>query len=230
MPFKTKKTAAMKVGGRRRVKYARRKFMLQRGLATSRTFVETFRAPSPTGVGFFQIVQNNGGLFDVTYNMLPQAAQYSSLYRSFAIKKLEVILIPRYTEVDMNTALGGINNYAPRIAWSVNDTPYQDVPVSEQDVLEDNGGKVAVLNKKLVLTCYPKPSLAAQSQNNALAAFRTRKLVWLNSGAIDNELLTNGVNVSHGSIAFWCAGNPANAQTPIADVYYRLTFAMRDPA
>lgn len=191
------------------------------------TFTETFRAPTPQG-GFLAIQANAGGIFNVAFNMLPQFQNYSALYHEFALRKLQVILVPRYNITDAN--VGPPDYYLPRICWAVNDSPDQILPVSETEVLTDNGAKIANLNKKVIINCYPKPNIDAAVNGIGSAAIRQRKLTWFNTVAVGNNPLTTGVNVPHGSIVFWCANNTANQPLEIADVYYRLTFSLRDPA
>lgn len=172
---------------------------------------------------------NTGGTFVCRFADIPQAAQYSNLYKQFCIKKLQVMLLPRLNSYDANTTASIATSYwLPRIVYSVDDTPGLQAPVNEISVLTDNGAKVLTMAQKTTLTCWPKPAIGSQDLfTGTYVATRQRQQVWLNteSGDVSNP----GVNVQHNGIRYWISGNPLYNEFAF-DVYYRITFQLRDPA
>lgn len=206
-------------GMRKRV--ARRR-VIRRGAVASRVFTEVLDAG--------QLDSNAGGTFKVAFNSIPQYAEYSKLYRQFCIKKLQVMLLPLYTDAEINTGLGTLNYQATRIAFAVNDTPMLTNPGSELQVLEDNGAKIVLGHKKININCWPKPDLTLVQPGivtNTYASVRQRKAVWLNTDAPGQAY--SGVAIDHGGISYWVTNQPANLGVPVFKVYYKVTFAMRDP-
>lgn len=189
----------------------------------ARTFTEVLDAG--------EINSNSGGTFKVQFDSIPQYQEYSKLYRQFCIKKLQVMLLPLYTDAEINTGLGTLNYQATRIAFAVNDTPQLTTPGSELDVLEDNGAKVVLGHKKININCWPKPDLTMTSPGlvaNQYVAVRNRKAMWLNTDAPGQAY--SGVDISHGGISYWVSNNLANMPVPVFKVYYKVTFGLRDPA
>lgn len=177
-----------------------------------------------------QLQTNTGGTFKVSFDSIPQVAEYSKLYRQFCIKKLQVMLLPLYTDAEINTALGTLNYEASRVAFAITDTPEQVNPGSELDVLQENGAKVVLGHKKITINCWPKPDLTQVSPGvltNQYVAVRQRKAVWLNTDAPNQAY--SGTNITHGGISYWVSNNLANASIDVFQVYYKITFALRDP-
>lgn len=170
---------------------------------------------------------NTGGRFTCRFVDLPQASNYSVLYKQFCIKKLQVILIPNFGEVDPALLTSGMNT--SRFTFAVNDTPATKNPVSEVDVMASNGAKVVMGNKKIVINCYPKPDLLNPTGKDAnLFALRTRNAVWLNTDS--GQVTNSGTTIDHGSISYWCSNAPFSTQITQFSVYYKITFSLRDPA
>lgn len=173
-------------------------------------------------------VQNNaGGVFLCRFADIPQRTSYSTLYKQFCIKKLQVLLLPKFTE---RYAGDPTNNFlqVPRIAYSIDDSPATTIPASEIDVLTDNGCKVKEMKNKITLTCYPKPTVASIDLSSATAvATRQRKQIWFNTTS--NDVTNDGTLVQHGGIRYYISANPAFNNYEY-NVYYRITFQMRDPA
>lgn len=211
----TKKTAKKAQWKRRRV---------PRALAsTERVFSEVYDGG--------QLLTNQGGIFTTSFNSIPQAASYAALFRQFQIRKLEVMLLPLYTDAEINTGLGTLDYQATRIAYSVSDTPMGTAPTSELDVLTDNGAKVVLGHKKITMKCWPKPYLTEVSPGvitNDYVAVRDAKKKWLNTTAFGNT--NDGQGITHGGIPFYVSNNSANASVRCFQIYYKVQFAMRDPA
>lgn len=174
---------------------------------------------------------NDGSVFSTSFNSIPQADAYSKLFRQFQIRKLEVMLLPFYTDAEINTALSTYNYQATRIAYSVSDTPGVISPTSELDVLVDNGAKVVLGHKKISIKCWPKPyttEVVPGLLTNEYVGIRDAKKKWFNTKAAGNT--NDGEAVVHGGIPFWISNNTANASVEVFKIYYKVTFAMRDPA
>lgn len=173
------------------------------------------------------IQTNTGGQFTCRFSDLPQASNYSVLYKQFAIKKLQVILLPNFGAVDPALVASGMNT--SRFTFAINDTPSTLPPVSEIDVLASNGSKVVMGNKKIVITCRPKPDILNPTGKSAANfATRIRALTWLNTDS--NQVGNSGTGIDHGSISWWCSNAPFSTQITQFSVYYKITFALRDPA
>lgn len=191
------------------------------------TVTETFQ---PT---VSQVVSNSGVLFAVNMNMLPatQLAAYAQLYNQYCIRKLQVILVPRYDTADINTASGGPGYYLNQFAYSITDTPDTLAPTTMLDVLEDNGCKIRTMtNKPIKLNCRPRAFIdAINSATTTQVAFKTGKIQWFNFSNSDTLAASSGQGITHGGIAFYTQNNAALQNINIADVYYKLTFSVRDP-
>lgn len=188
-----------------------------------RTFTEVYDGGT--------LSMNTGSVFSTSFNSIPQAASYAELYRQFCIKKLQVMLLPLYTDAEVNTSLGTLGYQATRVAFAITDTPNQVNPTSELDVLTENGAKVVLGHKKIVMTCYPKPyitNVVPGVITNDYVAVRQKKAVWLNTKAFGQT--NDGQDVVHGGISFWISNNLANLGVECFKIYYKVWFAMRDPA
>lgn len=221
--------APRKYGLRRRRPAARKprryrgyKMRPRRSTGTMRTFTECLQAG--------QVFTNSGGVFKCRITDVPQHADYAALYSQFAIRKLKVVLLPKYGQAEPNAALVGITAVDiqnTRMAFAVNDSPAKQAPASELDVLTDNGAKIVVGHKKISITCRPKPDLGQMDLNSgSFVATRTKALRWLNFA--NSETGNNGEAIEHGSIAYWITNNAALASFAAYDVYYYLTFSVRD--
>lgn len=194
----------------------------------SHTFTETFVPnTNPT------ISTNTGYLFTTNMNQLPatQLGSYANLYNQYCIRKLQVILVPRYDTADINTAAAGPGYYLNQYAYSITDTPDIVAPTTMLDVLEDNGCKVKTMtNKPIKITCRPRPFMdVINSATQSAVAFKTAKLQWFNFSNSDTFAPTQGQGVTHGGIALYLQNNAGLANVVSADVYYKVTFSVRDP-
>lgn len=207
----------------RRRQYGGNKFnrLRRQAMVYSQTYTEVL----PAG----NIQCNAGGVFVVRFADIPQASNYMTLYKQFCIKKLQVMLLPRLNSYDANTTLSVATSYwVPRISYSIDDTPLVVAPANETSVLTDNGCKILTLDKKRSITCYPKPNIASVDPTIGTAvATRQRKTIWLNTS--NPEVGNPGDMVQHGAIRYWVAANPLYNDYQF-DVYYKVTFQMRDPA
>lgn len=202
------------------------------GAGGMRTVTETLYAGalsnSPAGI--------IGQTWTTKFSDVPQYKQYSDLYRQFCIRKFEMILLPRYTVPDPNNQLGFAGNGgwgSIRLAYAVDESPGLLPPVSELDVLQSNGSKVRVVDgKKIVIKCNrPRPDL--NIGQGAVALARPRGVTWLNTESAD--VTGTGIDVLHSGIRTYATLNfvgpvTGDATLPIYDVYYKITFSLRDPA
>lgn len=210
-------------------RYKKRGMKLYKSIRTrNHTFTETF-IPASNPV----ITTNTGYLFTTNMNQLPptQLASYANLYNQYCIRKMQVILVPRYDTADINTAAAGPGYFLNQYAYSIADTPDLVAPTSMLDVLEDNGCKIRTMtNKAIKITCRPRPYMdVINSATQSAVAVRTAKLQWFNFANTDTFAGTTGQGVSHGGIQFFIQNNGALANVVSADVYYKITFSVRDP-
>lgn len=188
------------------------------------------RSTNPTFTEMLEvspIQTNTGGRFTCRFLDLPQNSNYSVLYKQFCIKKLQVILLPNFGAVDPALLTSGMNT--SRFTFAVNDTPSTVNPVSEVDVLASNGAKVVLGSKKIVINCRPKPDiLNPTGKDAALFATRIRGATWLNTDS--GQVVNTGTGIDHGSISWWCSNAPFSTPITQFNVYYKITFSLRDPA
>lgn len=194
------------------------------------TFTETFRP------GYAATLSTNTGtLFYVNMNMMlpAQLTSYSTLYNQYCIRKLQVIIIPRYTNTDINVSVGGVTNlFQNQYAYSIVDTPDVIAPGSMNDVLQDNGCRISTMGTKpLRITCRPKPSIETSSNGTSggAVAIRLKGQQWFNFNNTDTNPTVQGQGVNHAGISLYLQNNNAAQTTIVADVYYKLTFSLRDP-
>lgn len=216
------------------------RMLVSRGLRpTVRTFTEVLNAGqiyTSTASGSTA----NGQVWKCKFTDLPQNQEYSKLYRQFAIKKLQLILLPRNTVPDLNNQQGfvGSGGYGSiRLAWSVDSGPTMLAPTSEIDVLTANGSKVVVqTSRKIVINCKPQADVITSFPNAPAAVFaasRRRGLQWFNTD--NTDVAYSGTNIEHGAIRTYATLNFVGPVTDEAsvfayDVYYKITFCLRDPA
>lgn len=212
-----------KRGGRKANRGRKPRTTWRRKGGAKRVYSQTYTEVLSAG----DVQTNSGGVFVCRFMDLPQAASYRALYKQFCIKKLQVMILPKFTEFQAGSPPVNFLQ-VPRLAYSIDDTPALSTPATELQVLTDNGARVLSMKNKITLTCYPKPSVASIDIAAAAAvATRQRKAVWLNT---DNADVTNGgESVKHGGIRYYISGNPLYNEYQY-DVYFKITFQMRDPA
>lgn len=189
---------------------------LSRG--ASPMFTETFvGAPILTGgVGAqapVQLIQNNLG-------QIPQVADYTALYNQYKIMKVTAIFVPAYDTYQAGTPTGATGTTCPRMVYAIQNTSQQLNPVTEADVLQDNGAKIRMFDKPVKISWRPVAAVADALVQGGFASVN-RKHTWL--GTTNSAVNHNGLAIAFTS-ALPPAGNPYLAQ-----VYYKITFALRDP-
>jgi len=170
------------------------------------------------------------GGFNMSFSSLPQAPQYRNLYRQFRILRNTWILLPRYTEADVNGA--PLNYQCGRIAYAINDTAGQTNPATELAVLESNGAKVTNTNRRLTITHVPI-SIQDVATNSIVPAnvFRNQKRQWFNTANASNQ--GSGENVLHGFVSWFItqpSGSSGATGITLYDVYCKTTVQFQDPA
>jgi len=170
------------------------------------------------------------GGFNMSFSSLPQAAQYRNLYRQFRIIRNTWILLPRYTEADVNGA--PLNYQCGRMAYAVNDTAGQTNPATELAVLESNGAKVVNTNRRLRITHVPI-SIQDVAVNSIVpsSVFRNQRLQWFNTANASNQ--GSGENVLHGFVSWFItqpSGSAGASGITLYDVYCKTTVQFKDPA
>lgn len=214
MAFRGRRRMARRAPARKRMGYRKR--------YPRRNPVHTFTEM----ISASDVYTGTGGVWTCKFTDIPQASNYSNLYKQFCIKKFQVILLPNYGAVD--PAFIASAAQTARLAFAVDDTPSLNVPTSELDVITANGAKVVVGPKKTVITCRPKPNILTVSKGPGVIATRIRGPVWLNTDAL--EVNNSGTNVDHFGIRYWCSTGPLSVGSAQYSVYYKITFALRDAA
>lgn len=208
---------------RRMAPYAKRR-RIARQISNQPTFVETFRKTVDGNPE--EIVANVGQVFSANITQVPQVAQYQNLYRQYRINWIKVILVPKYNSVDGSAYLQtGRGNTLPRIVYSINDTPALAPPANEAEVLEDNGCKIRTIAK--MWSCSFKPRADTQALFNAGAqniGTRQRFAQWFNFPATFPAPAPE-----HYGVSAFISCAVQGSDIPKFDVYYKMSFSLRDP-
>lgn len=189
--------------------------------------------PTPTfteTVKLNQVASNAGGVFKFRISDIPQfASEYANLYTQYKINSIKVMLLPQFKDQDANTAIQNQSVIPPfgfqgmsRIAWAVQDSPNVGVPLSEQEVLQDNGAKIKPVGSKWSASMRPVPDV---SMTTSAGVIPTRaKQAWFN---FDAALIGN--NPEHGSIQYWITQlvSPGSVGQQY-DTYVKINFSLRD--
>jgi len=170
------------------------------------------------------------GGFNMSFSSLPQATQYRNLYRQFRILRNTWILLPRYTEADVNGA--PLNYQCGRMAYAINDTSGQTNPATELAVLESNGAKIVNTNRKLRITHVPM-SVQDVGVNSVIPSnvYRNQKMQWFNTANASNQ--GSGESVLHGFVSWFItqpSGSSGATGIVLYDVYCKTTVQFKDPA
>lgn len=228
----------------RRPRVQRRKARKQRAYRKRRAarpvsahvFSETFKS-SPLEINQDGTGSSTGAqLLHAQMASIQQYAQYKALYKKWRILKLEWIILPTWAgaepnQADDNVGIGGpydTNTWMHyKKAW---DTNTNGVPVNELSMLQLNGVRtigITSQNRKPIRISmrYPTPQVSLDSQGGA-ALIDVQKNTWC---SFDDDmpnrdfgrLYTYGVNRSTG-----VAGVVGSVY---ADVYCKITFAVKDP-
>lgn len=212
---------------RRRMGYAARKGRyIRRTVGVGNptpTFVETYQGAS--------IVSNVGGVFSARITDIPQVAQYNTLYKQYRINWIKVIIVPKYNyeSGDVNSAAYNAGVGTPylgsaRITYAINDSPQLQVPANEAQVLQDNGAKIKKLGSKLGISFKPVPDVGAISGTTGNPIWTRQKYrQWFN---FDTQLVGN--NPLHYGVSYFITQLTNNAFGNF-DVFYKVSFSLRDP-
>lgn len=168
------------------------------------TFVETYAAGQFTA-------GNAGGVWQPRLSVLPELADYTALYRSYRIKKIDIIVMPN------NVAATGSPSGVTQMAFAVDPSAELPAPTSLQDVLNNNNVRLVQLDKPVRISFRPVPSVEVGIAG-AGATGISMSPQWLS--------LDNGSAVSHNGVSYWFY-NTGTATT--CQVYFRYTFQLKDP-
>lgn len=215
-------------------KKARYVLRASRSLNPTPTFTETFALPRDNLVLFPGTV-GVGKAFKISFHDIPQVSQYMTLYTQYRINWVKVMLLPNYNtqSSDFNA---GTYNYAQsiasagqaRIAYSIQDSPGEQDPVGEAEVLSDNGCKIKSIGSKWSCSFKPVPDVAQVSPAGNILT-RQKFKQWFN---YDETTVAN--NPKHGAVTAWITlpGSPSatGPQPAVSYIcYYKVNFTLRDP-
>lgn len=208
---------------RRRVMRRRGPMRARRMLNPMPTFVETYNAG--------QIFSNAGGVFQARITDIPQVAQYNTLYKQYRINWIKVMLVPiySYASTDPNSALYNNANAVPylgtaRITFAINDSPATGAPANELAVLTDNGSKVQQIVNKWARAFKPVASVQVQAVGGGSVATKQKFRQWFN---FDLQNVAN--NPEHQGISYWITQATGPGAQGAFEVYYKVSFSLRDP-
>lgn len=175
-----------------------------------------------------------GDVLTLAGNSIPQMPQYSKLYRQFRILKATWILVPRFTSVDINSAL--YNGSVPistsaqgRLVYAVNDSAGVVPPTSEIQLLQDNGAKLKMCMRSapIKITHKPVPVLNIAQQIALNSAYENKRNTWLNT---DNTTVQgSGTAISWQGVSYYLTV-PTTVAFTFFDVYCKTTVQFKDPA
>lgn len=208
---------------RRKLRVYRRQALVKR--------MRTIYNPQPTFTETYfskTITCNQGGIFNVRISDLPQVADYSNLYQQYRINWVKVMLVPDFGASDPNTYaqnfVGGVPAVSnARIAWAINDTPNLVAPVSEADVLTDNGAKVKSLVTKWQASFKARADMfTGDAAGGPGVAVRQKQRSFL-------SFAEGAANPLHNGISYWISALAAGGGDQAYKVYFKVNFTLRDP-
>lgn len=212
-----------------RRKYKARRKQVRRSLYNPQpTFTETFALPRDNFT--LQAGSGIGKVFKVSFNNIPQWPQYMNLYKQYKINWVKVMVIPSFdtTSADINSNFSAVTGFAgmARIVHSIQNSPDEPVPLSEAQVLSDNGAKIRKFGSKWSCSFKPVPDVSMATVSGVIPT-RLRSRQWFN---FDATTLTN--NPEHGAVTAYVTlpGAPGSNDVTVSyTVYYKVNFSLRDP-
>lgn len=161
------------------------------------------------------------GLISNKLSDIPQIADYTNLYNQYCIKRITAIFIPAYNVFDQPGALAASAVAAPRFVYSVQDTALVVPPTTEAQVLSDNKAKIKMFTKPVRVSWVPRAQAADALTSGGFVAVN-RSNAWYNTAV--------GANVLHNGLQYAFTNDVALSGNPVlAQVYFKVTFALRDP-
>lgn len=196
------------------------------------TFTETFQKASDNVVCVAG-TPGIGKVFKVRISDIPQIAQYMNLYTQYRINWVKVMLLPNYNSAaaDHNAADYNRLQVVPyqgmaRIVYSIQDSPNEQTPGSEADVLSDNGCKVKAFKTKWSCSYKPVPDVKQDTTDGTIYT-RQKFRQWFNYDGT-----TTGNNPEHGAVSTWITlpgDNVLRDSSLSFFCYYKVNFSLRDP-
>lgn len=196
------------------------------------TFTETFQKAADN-VLVIAGSPGTGSCFKVRISDIPQVAQYMNLYTQYRINWVKVMLLPTYdsTSNDHNAAEYNRTTAIPyqgmaRIVYSIQDSPNEQVPANEAEVLTDNGCKIKAFKSKWSCSYKPVPDVKQDTTDGTIYT-RQKFRQWFNYDAVNT-----GNNPQHGAITSWITlpGDPLLRDSSLSFYcYYKVNFSLRDP-
>lgn len=234
----------------RHSKYRRKRRVMRKAMYQSQLFTETFKVntvalPGPTVPGVMAdgsiriqpATQFTVGKFQFRMTDIPQIQNYANLYNLYKVLKIQAIVIPKFSNADPNSAT--YNNAQPIAAWenarfvySINDDVNDlSTPLTELDVLEDNGSKIRALTRPIKINFRPKVVVdGTDPATTNFVAIQPKYRPWIGFGPDDNAFTPARAPYHVG--VDWCLSCDNTSTTEfldVADVYFKVTFVCKDP-
>lgn len=167
-----------------------------------------------------RIQANAGGQFTTAINKLPQVGQYSGLYNQYKILSVKVMVLPTFTSYG-GESTAGPGHTAPRFVYAINDTPNTPAPTLESQILTDNGCRILTLDKKRVIRFKPVPERTTSTTGVEVREAKSAWLSFAKAGQVDP---------THYGVDWYITADNLGGDTALYfDVYYKVTFQLRDP-
>lgn len=200
-------------------------------LSNQPTFVETFALPRDNM--FVPVSSGSGKYFSVRIQDIPQVSSYANLYTQYRINWVKVMLIPQYNTSASDVNAGEYNASVAvnsvgmaRIVYSIQDSPGQTAPTTENEVLEDNGCKIKAMGSKWSCSFKPVPDITQNLASGSVIPVKAARKQWFN---FDTANPTN--NPLHGGVKAYVSlpGTTSATAGVTWFAYYKVSFSLRDP-
>lgn len=209
-----------RAGGARRVPLYAVPSKMRSTRITTPTFTETYRLGT---VVSNPATGNTVGVWKASLLGVPQVADYTALYNQYCIKRVTLHIIPAYNQYDSENVATTIAPIitAPRLVYAIQDSAQVPTPTSENDVLTDNGCKIRMLTRPVKISFRPVAEMGGSASTGGFVS-ESKRMRWLS---------TANPEVPHTGVSFSITQAIQNtAQSdPLATVYVKVTFSLRDP-
>lgn len=195
---------ASSAGGRKRRIIGR--LQVGRAVATrTPVFTETFDAGT--------VNSGTVGVFQARMSNIAELADYTALYRSYKILKLEWIVMP-----DNNVSAPGNPAGIAQLAYAVDTSSELATPGVFQDVLNNNAVRFRLMDKVCRIKLKPVAAVAVTTTAPSAAGI-TLAPQWLS--------LDTGTAIQHNGVTYALSANPSSGTH--VRVFCKVTFACKDP-
>lgn len=175
---------------------------------------------------------SGAGIMKFVFNNLTNAPSFKNLFDLYKLTGVKTTIIPQWNSSEIGTSNA---SELPILYVAPNRDPYVPAPVSEADILNDDGVRIIRLSKPVSLFLKnPKPSLIAPTTDGLVQSFMP--IQFNSSSKALQPWLTTGGNsqaVDQSAIPYfgwrWWLDNVSNTTIPVSvRVYHTLYFSMKE--